>query len=130
MTKSKNKLFGLTDLEKQQLIGRMRSRTNKSSTGVALSPNKSQIKQQEIKKEYYSLDQLPGAKLLEIQHATAKRFGIENPFFKQHDFVASNTTIIGGKEYINFSSYNYLGFCGHPLISQRAKEAIDLYGIL
>lgn len=59
---------------------------------------KNQLKQQEIKKEFYSLGELPGAKLLEIQHAAAKRFGIENPFFKQHDFVASNTTIIGGKK--------------------------------
>jgi len=128
VTKSKNKLFGLSDLEKQQLIGRMRGRTKKSGIEVALSPKKNQLKQQEIKKEFYSLGELPGAKLLEIQHAAAKRFGIENPFFKQHDFIASNTTIIGGKKYINFSSYNYLGLCGHPLISKRAKEAIDLYG--
>jgi 8-amino-7-oxononanoate synthase len=42
--------------------------------------------------------------------------------------VASNTTSIGGRQYINFSSYNYLGLCGHPRVNKAAKEAIDRYG--
>jgi glycine C-acetyltransferase len=36
---------------------------------------------------------------------------------------------IGGKEYINLCSNNYLGFCNHPELVQKVKEAVDLYGV-
>ena len=38
------------------------------------------------------------------------------------------TTVIGGRELINFSSYNYLGLSGDSTISAAAKAAIDRYG--
>jgi len=37
-------------------------------------------------------------------------------------------TIIDGKEYINFSAYNYLGMSGDPEVNEAAKAAIDRYG--
>jgi 8-amino-7-oxononanoate synthase len=42
--------------------------------------------------------------------------------------MAGATTRIAGREYINFSNYNYLGLAGHPAVGQAAKEAIDRYG--
>src|SRR4030042_3278749 len=33
-----------------------------------------------------------------------------------------------GKEYVNFSSNDYLGFSTHPYVMNRAKEAIDEFG--
>ena len=36
--------------------------------------------------------------------------------------------MIGGKPYINFSSYNYLGLSGDARVNQAAKDAIDRYG--
>jgi len=36
--------------------------------------------------------------------------------------------IIGGKEYINLSSNNYLGLCNHPALKEAALEAIKRYG--
>jgi 8-amino-7-oxononanoate synthase len=36
--------------------------------------------------------------------------------------------IFGGKEYVNFSSNDYLGFSTHPYVMNRAKEAIDEFG--
>jgi 8-amino-7-oxononanoate synthase len=33
-----------------------------------------------------------------------------------------------GKEYVNFSSNDYLGFSTHPYVMNRAKEAIDKFG--
>jgi 8-amino-7-oxononanoate synthase len=53
---------------------------------------------------------------------------MSSPFFKVHEGIAGQTTQIGGRTYINFSSYNYLGLNGDPLVSARAKEAIDQYG--
>ena len=56
------------------------------------------------------------------------RFGIENPFYKSHDSATGATTIINGKEHINFASYDYLGLNQHPEVSAAAKAAIDQYG--
>jgi 8-amino-7-oxononanoate synthase len=57
-----------------------------------------------------------------------RKMGIPNPFYKSHDGIAGHTTIMDGREYINFANYNYLGLCGHPKVSEATKEAIDKFG--
>ena len=128
MKKSTIKLFGLSNQDKQRVIERMRKRHIKSDANTIQSYKNLGIIRDELPEEYYSIESLPGFKQIQIQVTAADKFNIENPFFKTHDSVASNTTLIDGKEYINYSSYNYLGLCGHPRVSQRAKEAIDHYG--
>jgi 8-amino-7-oxononanoate synthase len=54
--------------------------------------------------------------------------GLGNPFFVAHDGPTTDRTIIDGREFINFSSYNYLGMSGDPAVSEAAKAAIDRYG--
>ena len=49
-------------------------------------------------------------------------------FFDVHEKVTADTTMIGGKEYINFAAYNYIGASGHPDVAKAAKDAIDRYG--
>jgi 8-amino-7-oxononanoate synthase len=51
-----------------------------------------------------------------------------NPFFTVHDSIAGATTSIDGKEFFNFSSYNYLGLNGDPRVIAAAKTAIDQFG--
>ncbi|WP_295591453.1 aminotransferase class I/II-fold pyridoxal phosphate-dependent enzyme [uncultured Lamprocystis sp.] len=70
----------------------------------------------------------PAYQQLRLVGEGAARLGISNPFFRPHDGIAGNTTVIAGQTYINFSSYNYLGLSGHPLVSAAAKQAIDDYG--
>ena len=55
--------------------------------------------------------------------------GLENPFFRPHEGVAGARTLIGGREYLNFASYNYLGLNGDPRVAAAAKAAIDRHGI-
>ena len=45
-----------------------------------------------------------------------------------HEGVNKNTTIVNGREIINFGSYNYLGMSGNERVAAYAKEAIDRYG--
>jgi 8-amino-7-oxononanoate synthase len=54
--------------------------------------------------------------------------GIENPFFNVHESVTSDTTVIDGREMLNFSAYNYLGLSADPEVIQAAKDALDRYG--
>ncbi|MBZ9599919.1 aminotransferase class I/II-fold pyridoxal phosphate-dependent enzyme [Streptomyces erythrochromogenes] len=54
--------------------------------------------------------------------------GLSNPYFLVHEGGLTDTTVIGGREFISFSGYNYLGLATHPRVSEAAKEAIDTYG--
>ncbi|MBL8053696.1 MAG: aminotransferase class I/II-fold pyridoxal phosphate-dependent enzyme [Nitrospira sp.] len=81
-----------------------------------------------ISEEWYRVDRFPGNRLL-IEHAEMlKALAVENPYFSAHEGVSDHLTMIHGKEYINYSGYNYLGLSGHPEVSAGAKRAIDQYG--
>lgn len=49
-------------------------------------------------------------------------------FFDVHEGVAKDTTIIQGRQIINFASYNYLGLSGNPKVNRAAINAIKQYG--
>jgi 8-amino-7-oxononanoate synthase len=73
-------------------------------------------------------EQLPAYAQFKAQRAESERLGITNPYFRPHEGVSSSTLVIDGREYINYSGYNYLGLAGHPEVSGAAKAAIDRYG--
>src|SRR3990167_24449 len=79
-------------------------------------------------KQYCAFSSYEQYKLIEQKKLFAKKFHIHNPFFLQHDGIASATSNIAGKAYINFSSYNYLNLNGDPRVIKAAKDAIDCYG--
>ena len=66
----------------------------------------------------------------EYQMFTARmsQAGDFNPYFIPHDSVIKDTSFVHGKEMINFASYNYLGFSGHPETMKAAQLAIEKYG--
>lgn len=73
-------------------------------------------------------DQHPGYQQMQIIKNGAASLGIESPFFRTHEGVAGATSVINGKEVINYASYNYLGLSGHPKVNQAAVDAIEQYG--
>jgi 8-amino-7-oxononanoate synthase len=71
---------------------------------------------------------LPGMQEIKIQRSAANVMGLVDPFFRVHEERAGPTTLIGGKRYTNFSSYDYLGLNGHPEVQAAAARAIETYG--
>src|SRR5262245_58175452 len=61
-----------------------------------------------------------------------KRIGrvlsLEDPFFRTQDGHRGTTTLIAGKQYLNFALCDYLGLSQHPAVIEAAKSALDDYG--
>lgn len=77
---------------------------------------------------HHRIEEFPEVKDLEQRMAMAKAMGIAIPYFRSHEGVNAATATIDGQALINYSSYNYLGFSGHPEVTRAAKEALDRYG--
>ena len=60
--------------------------------------------------------------------AMAEAFGLQNPYFSVHEAICGDTTVVNGKQMLNFSSYNYVGNSGDPVVSKAAQDAITKYG--
>ena len=131
---TKGNLFGLSGSVKDQLAQKMLEKRLKKVTEAQMSKGdvtrtrKSLLSNSKIPNEFCRFDKFPGYQQIRILEEGGKQLGVPSPFFKMHEGVASNTTHIDGQEYINFASYNYLDFCGHPDVSQAAKQAIEKYG--
>lgn len=115
-------------IDKQRLIHRVLDRRigqerPPGATGVRRNSTSAQIPD-----EFCRFDRHPQYEKIVLPKVAAERFGIDNPFFKAHDGVADAVTRIGGRPFINYSSYNYLGLCGHPEVNRAAQQAIERYG--
>jgi hypothetical protein len=81
-----------------------------------------------ISPEYYNFELFPEYRQLKEQIEQINTISVINPYFTIHDGVNNDKTQIKGQELINYSSYNYLGLSGHPVVSQATKDAIERYG--
>ena len=118
---------GLTAQLKEKLIQQGIERRLRRSTAPPAAPlfGGGAAAGPEIPEQYYRFDLHPGYQQLRIMADGAARLGIGSPFFKVHEGSAGGRTRIGGREYLNFSSYNYLGLSGQLYVSAAAKNAID-----
>ncbi len=95
---------------------------------VEVSTSNPTTETEEIPLEYYNFDLYPEYLQLQKKLADINSTGIGNPFFIPQEQINNNTTVIGGRELVNYATYNYLGMCGDPFVSNAAKEAINHYG--
>ncbi len=105
------------------LSGKPARRAERSSGDAC--PRDSQC---ETPPEHFHLEDFPELRNFRRIIQGMETFSVANPYFKEYQGINRNTGRVGGREVITFSSYNYLGLSGHPLVSRAAKDAIDLYG--
>jgi 8-amino-7-oxononanoate synthase len=81
-----------------------------------------------IPEEYYNFAKFPEYQKLQQDLAQVQSLGNGNPFFIPQERVVKDTTIVNGRELINFATYNYVGMCGDPQVDEAAQKAIARYG--
>lgn len=62
------------------------------------------------------------------QKVVATEWGTEELYFRETAGISNHRVLVEDREFVNFSSYNYLNLSGHPDVQRAAKEAIDVYG--
>jgi 8-amino-7-oxononanoate synthase len=107
--------IGAQPLKSQQFFG-AKSEGRKKPAAVEITP------------EQYDFAQMPEYVKLKQTMGLLSATGMPNPYFSVHQAVTSDTALIDGRELISFSSYNYLGMSGDPVVAEAAKKAIDQYG--
>jgi 8-amino-7-oxononanoate synthase len=114
--------------KKRELANRMmRQRVAHAPREPLFGPTATEVAA--IPESHYRLDLHPAylnllARMEEVEQADIG--GV--PYFRFHQGLARDTTRIGGREYISFSNYNYLGLSGHPALKAAVAAAIDRYG--
>ncbi|WP_110710274.1 aminotransferase class I/II-fold pyridoxal phosphate-dependent enzyme [Salinicola sp. CR57] len=112
------------DALKQRLLQEARQRRQQRPEGdTAPRPAATSVDER-----FTRFDRHPGYQQLKMMREGGKRLGIPDPFFKVHESTAGATTVIGGRECINFASYNYLGLAHHPRVIQAGIDALERYG--
>jgi 8-amino-7-oxononanoate synthase len=117
-------LFGLSAQAKARLIEKLSSVSLVRSTRSPGHPSADEPKGA----ARLNVAELEGFREIQMIREAAEFLGIADPFFRVHEGVAGAETVIDGRTYVNFASYNYLGLNGHPSICAAAKAAIDRYG--
>ncbi len=126
MTKSKP-LFGLSDGLKQQMARRQQE-TIVEAEPLELNLGDVRPSVQPVPPRFSDPAQFPGVKEYLALRQAGVALGMTDPFFRVHEGIPAATTRIGGKEYLNFSNYNYLCLNGHPEVTAATYEAIQRYG--
>jgi 8-amino-7-oxononanoate synthase len=81
-----------------------------------------------VTEEAYVFAKFPEYQRLKQGFELLQRTSMPNPYFHVHQSVTNDMTRVDGRDLINFSSFNYLGMSGDPVVSQAAKQAINQYG--
>jgi 8-amino-7-oxononanoate synthase len=117
---------GLDDTDRQRLdklvLNRLGAQPIESRAEISPTP------EQRTRGKMTDFQTLPGYQELRLQRSMATVVGLDNPFFRLHDAAAGATTLIGGRRFVNFSSYDYLGLNQHPEVRAAAHAAIDVFG--
>ncbi|MGS0896242.1 aminotransferase class I/II-fold pyridoxal phosphate-dependent enzyme [Burkholderia stagnalis] len=120
--------MALAEHLRQQLAAKALKRQLERATDAAAAPGVPVTPAEQAASARSRFEAMPQYQQVRIMREMGEKLRVDSPFFRVHEGVAGATTRIGGREYLNFANYNYLGFAGDPAVSARAKAAIDRYG--
>src|SRR5208283_2680969 len=95
---------------------------------TAIDAHTPEIQPVQIQPEHFLCEEFPELRNLQKVLESVKTYAGANPYFRVYDGTNRETARIDGRDFISFSSYNYLGLSGHPSVTRAAKEAIDHCG--
>lgn len=111
---------GLSNDELARLLGEMRQDLEAPSTKpAAVAPDRRAL---------LLFETLPRFAELRTHRAAAEVLGLANPYHRMHDMRAGAVSRIGGREVINFASYDYLDLNGDPRIVRSVAAAAEQWG--
>ncbi|MCS2609162.1 aminotransferase class I/II-fold pyridoxal phosphate-dependent enzyme [Halomonas dongshanensis] len=115
---------------KRQLLEQARKRpaTRAPSNSPAPDTSAALAHAGSVPERFTRFDAHPGYQQLIMLRQGAEQLGLKDPFFKVHDGMAGATSVIEGRECLNFASYNYLGYSGDPRVIEAACTAAAHYG--
>jgi len=82
----------------------------------------------QIKPEWTDPSLWPGYQDIALRVQMVEAMGMKNPYFDLHEGTARNISVVDGREVINFSSYNYLGYSGDPRVLEATEASVRKYG--
>lgn len=115
-----------TPVSAQETVDRVRSALDQSTSSRPAGPPA--IGTTTGDGQAFDFNTLPEYEIHKLTKAAGAITGIQNPWYRLHDGRAGETTSIAGRTVVNFSSYDYLGLNGHPVVDAAAKAAIDRFG--
>ena len=75
-----------------------------------------------------SFKEIPSYKQVLVMHAMTRKMGIQSPFNSCHESISKQYTKIRGEDFLNYSTYDYLGLNGHPRVNAAAAAAMEAFG--
>lgn len=96
--------------------------------GGLAKAKESRPKQTIVPDEDHIFTKSPEYLMLQKNLEMTKQPGVTNPYFTVHESITNDRTTIGGREYINWCSYNYLGMSGDPVVIEASRRAVTKYG--
>ncbi|WP_117194058.1 aminotransferase class I/II-fold pyridoxal phosphate-dependent enzyme [Rhizobium terrae] len=117
---------GLGAEGKRGLLDKMRQASESTGRNRAARLNR---QPQPPARQALRFDELPEYQRVNVQRMAGEMIGVANPFYRSHDRAAAATTVMGGRELVNFASYDYLATNTDPQTIEKAKAAIDRFGI-
>ncbi|MCC9312430.1 aminotransferase class I/II-fold pyridoxal phosphate-dependent enzyme [Kitasatospora sp. RB6PN24] len=79
-------------------------------------------------KETARVDDFPEVRQFEERLSAVTGSGAGFPYFRIHQGTIRDTTVVDGRGYLSFGSYNYLGLSGHPAVNEAVHQAVERYG--
>ena len=118
-------LFGLGLEEQKKLAEQLLSGQQASAQA---GPERRRSPSVVVAERYASFKDFPSYKHMQIQRVVGEKMDLISPFFVCHETKAKGRTRINGEEFLNFSTYDYIGLNGHPEVNAAAIKAMEDFG--